>query len=576
MSSNTPGVPASAVPTSATSAVPTSVSMSSRYRFMLGCFLLVTTLFMGYQFFLTFVRQEFLQTQGEMRSNRLETVAAHRGIIFDRFGEPLAISTPVFTLVVDPVIAAWSEQETRRIAELLDISSSELSQMLQSHKQAGRRYLRLARRLDPEQAGKFRQPQLTGLFLEREYRRFYPAGEAAAHLVGATNSDNLGIEGIEYAYDRALAAHDGARRVLRNEQGEVVKHLGYEQLPRFGDDLVLSVDIHLQHHAHSALARAIQDTRAKSGALVMLDARNGEILALVNQPSFNPNAPFSEHGARRNRAVTDSYEPGSTVKPFAALAALRSRIFRPDSVIDTSPGHIRVGRKLVEDPRDYGVLTLTGVIAKSSQVGISRVALSLHETAVFEVLEALGFGTPTLSGLPFEEPGELSRRGLSSDLTRATLAYGYGLTVTPMQLASAYLTLATGGLRIRPTVFKSPPERAVGERIFARREVGQVTRMLEQPITSEGTAWRARVPGYKVAGKTGTVRKVGPSGYDSSRHATWFAGMAPASDPRFVLVVLIDEPDIRDASGGSVCAPVFARVAALAVHHLGIAPEVRA
>lgn len=549
--------------------------MNVRYSIMVGCFVAVVSLFLGYQLYLGFVQKDFLQTQGENRSNRIEIVAAHRGIIFDRHGEPLAISTPVFTLAADPAIVNWNEQQTRLVADELGLPPSALAEEMRSKKEAGSRYVRLARRLVPDQARRLRQAKLQGLFFEREYRRFYPAGEVTAHLVGTANSENLGLEGIEYAYDQVLAQKDGKRKVLRNEKGEVVKNLGYLETPSFGDDLVLSVDLRLQHHAHTALAQTVKETSAKSGALVMLDARTGEVMALVNQPSFNPNAPFSGHFARKNRAVTDTYEPGSTVKPFVALAALRNRVFRPDTAIDTSPGRYQVGRKLVTDPRDYGSLTLTGVIAKSSQVGISKVALSLHNTAVYEVLEALGFGVPPLSGLPFEEPGELSQRGLSSEVTRATLAYGYGLAVTPMQLAAAYLTLATGGVRLRPSVFKADPNARLGKRAFAQRNVVEVMRMLEQVVTPEGTAWRARIPGYRVAGKTGTIRKVSETGYDESRHATWFVGMVPAANPRFVMAVLVDEPKISHPSGGSVSAPVFARVASLAVHHLGIAPEGR-
>ena len=546
--------------------------MNARYRIMVASFLVVTTLFFTFQAYLSFGRQEFLQSEGEKRSNRLELVAAHRGIIFDRNGQPLAISTPMFTAVADPSIARWSEAQTRRLAQELGLSFEDLQESLHSKAEAGSMYLRLARRLTPENANQLRILGLEGLLFEREYRRYYPAGEVTAHMVGTTDSENLGLEGVELAYDAALAQRAGKRRVLRNRQGKVVKNLGYVEPPRFGDDLVLSLDLLLQHQAHAALAEAVRETKAESASLVMLDARTGEVLALVNQPSFNPNAPFSGHFSRKNRAVTDTYEPGSTVKPFVALAALRSRAYRPDSIVDTSPGYYRVGRKLVEDPRDYGVLTLTGVIAKSSQVGISKVALSLHERAVFEVLERVGFGAPPMTGLPFEDPGHLVEKGLSSEVTRATLAYGYGLAASPMQVAAAYLTLATGGVRLRPTIFKTDPVVVEGERVFARRETAQVMRMLEQVVTPQGTAWAARVPGYSVAGKTGTIRKVGASGYDESRHATWFVGIVPSGEPRFVLVVLLDEPKTFGRSGGSVSAPVFARVAALAVHHMGIPP----
>ena len=552
--------------------------MTGRFRIMVASFILVASAFVGYQVFLSFWQKDFLQSEGANRSNRLENVAAMRGIIFDRNGEPLAISTPVFNVAVDPVLAIWDGQAARDLSGELGLDTSEMLEALRAKRERGSRYMRLAKRLTPEQAALIEAQGLQGLYMEREYRRFYPAGEIAAHLVGTTDSANRGMEGLEYAYDRALTQRDGKRRVLRNEKGEVVKNLGYTQMPRFGEDLILSIDLHLQHHAHRVLKSAFEATSAKSAALIMLDARSGEIMALANQPSFNPNASFSGHFARKNRAVTDSFEPGSTIKPFVALAALKNRIYRPDSVIETSPGYYRVGRKLVEDPRDYGTLTLASVIAKSSQVGISKVALNMHELAVFEVLERLGFGVPTLSGLPFEEPGELSKLGLKSEIVRATLAYGYGLSVTPMQLASAYLTLATGGIRVTPSVFKRDPQAMNshgkrGERLFAAGDVEKVMRMLEQVVTPEGTAWKAHVPGYRVAGKTGTIRKVGRAGYDQSRHATWFVGMVPATRPRFVLLVQVDEPKTAMPSGGSVSAPIFAEVASLAVRHLGIAPD---
>ena len=548
-------------------------AMKVRYCIMVVSFLAVASSFFGYQIFLSFLKKDFLQSEGASRSNRLETVAAMRGIIFDRNGEPLAISTPVFNVVADPSLAEWREIEARGLARELGLKVDQVEADMRAKRAEGSRYMRLAKRLPSEKAAVVNASALTGLYLEREYRRFYPAGEVTAHLVGTTDSANRGLEGLEYAYDGALTQKDGKRRVLRNEKGEVVKNLGYTQMPRFGEDLILSIDLHLQHHAHRALKSAVEDTRAESAALIMLDANSGEILALVNQPSFNPNAPFSGHFARKNRAVTDSFEPGSTIKPFVALAALKNRVYRPDTVINTSPGYYRVGRKLVEDPRDYGALTLTGVIAKSSQVGISKVALNMHEVAVFEVLEKLGFGVPTLSGLPFEEPGALSKLGLKSEVVRATLAYGYGLSVTPMQLASAYLTLATGGVHLTPSVFKRGPRFVKGKRLFAKADVSEVLRMLEQVVTPQGTAWRAQVPGYRVAGKTGTIRKVGEGGYDESRHATWFVGMVPAVRPRFVMLVFVDEPKTANPSGGSVSAPVFAEVANLAVHHLGIAPE---
>ena len=374
------------------------------------------------------------------------------------------------------------------------------------------------------------------------------------------------------AWDSLRGEH-GRKVVLKDRRGDTIKDLEYLAAPKFGSDLSLSLDLRLQFLAYRELKAAVTSHRAASGSLVMLDVHSGEILALVNQPSYNPNdLDAVDVAAMRNRAVTDVYEPGSTVKPFTVLAALESRRFGPSSIIDTAPGFFRVGSKLVEDPVNRGSLTLGEVLRVSSQVGIAKIAMALEERAVYDVLRRAGVGDFMGTGLPGEAPAAFNARGLGDPVTRATLAYGYGLAISPLQLARAYLTLATEGLRVPVTILRQDEPPSL-DRVFDARLVRQVLDMMEAVTGDTGTAPKARVPGFRVAGKTGTSRKVGARGYDDERHVALFAGIAPVSDPRIVMVVVINEPQGEARGGGVVAAPVFSRVAARSLRLLGVRPD---
>lgn len=513
----------------------------------------------------------FLKRQGDARSVRVESLAAHRGIVFDRHGEPLAVSTPVVSVWIDPSATRLDANQRRALARTLAIDVTQLAERQQLYR--NKSFMYVARRVTPDLANTVADLGITGVRFKREYRRYYPAGELAAHVVGFTDVDDRGQEGVELSFDKHLRGIAGRKKVLKDRRGQIVRDLEYLAAPQFGNDLRLSIDLRLQFFAYRELKSAVEHHRAVSGSVVMLDVRTGEILALVNQPSFNPNGISRiDHGAMRNRAITDLYEPGSTVKPLTIVAALESGRFSPNSSIDTAPGYVRVGKKLIEDPVNRGRISLREVLEKSSQVGIAKVALKLEKRAVFDVFTRAGFGTYPGSGLPGEVAGRLSDAELNNPIVRATMAYGYGISVTPLQLAQAYLGLATLGQWLPVSILRldSAPEMV---RVFDERDVRALVGMMQGVATATGTAPKARVPGYRVAGKTGTTRKVGATGYDDSRHVAFFAGMAPVENPRVVVVVVVNEPKGERVGGGDVAAPVFARIVARALRVLGVAPE---
>lgn len=521
--------------------------------------------------FLNVTDRAFLQEQGNARAIRPEILPAYRGVIYDRHGEALAVSTPVAAIWTDPSFVRLSAEAVGAVAEVLQRDAAGLAAELEAH--AERSFLYLERRVPWGVAEQVRSLGHEGVYIQREYRRYYPAGEMAAHMVGMTNIDDLGLEGLELSYDEHLRGRPGRKVVLKNRRGETIKDLEYQSAPRFGTDVTLSLDMRLQFLAYRELKAAVAGNRARSGSLVMLDARTGEVLALVNEPSYNPNdLSQATREGMRNRAVTDTYEPGSTIKPFTVLAALESGRWLPSSPIDTAPGYFRVRNKLVQDPVNRGTITLRQALQKSSQVGIAKVALDLEEGAVYDVLTRSGVGEFIGTGLPGEASGRLSNHGLNNPVVRATLAYGYGLAVSPLQLAQGYLTLATGGVRLPVSVLKTDGAPR-GDAVLDRSDTLSVLKMMESVTADEGTAPRARVPGYRIAGKTGTSRKVGPGGYDDERHVALFAGLAPVSDPRFVMVVVINEPGGSAKGGGEVAAPVFGQVAARALRLLGVRPD---
>ena len=523
--------------------------------------------------YLVVTDREFLVGEGEARSMRNLDIPAHRGVIYDRLGSPLAVSAPMAAAWMDPSEASLGIDDAAALARILGLNGERLHSRLEAAREADRRFAYVARRVEPDAERRVRALGIRGLHFRPEYHRFYPAGEVAAHLVGRTDIDDRGLEGVERAYDAVLTGEPGTKRILRDLPGNTVKELLLTN-PVDGDDLYLSLDLRLQFYAHRELGEAIRQHQARSGSVVMVEVDSGHILALANQPSFNPN-DWGARGARvRNHALADQFEPGSTVKPVTVLAALESGQYSGDTEVDTAPGWFRVGRKLIEDPLNRGTMTLAAVVAKSSQVGITKVALSLEERAVFDALRRAGFGAGSITGLPEETAGFLTDRDLRRPIGRATIAYGYGLTVSATQLAQVYLTLASGGVRRELNLLRdgrSLPE----ERAFDVEHVAQVVDMMRGVVEPGGTAPMASVPGYSVAGKTGTVRKVGSGGYDDTSHVAFFAGFAPADRPKVVVVVVIDEPSGPLVGGGVVAAPVFARVVARTLRVLGVPPDQR-
>lgn len=542
-----------------------------RHYTVLGLFVMGCGALVGRLVFLNVTEREFLQEQGDARSIRGEQMPAYRGLVYDRHGEPLAVSTPVVAVATDPSRNTLSREDLRALAALLDLDAKVMGSNLRDNAQ--REFVYLKRRVSWDVAREVRELNLDSVFFQAEYRRYYPAAETTSHVVGMTGIDDAGLEGIELSFEDSLRGEHGRKVVLKDRRGDTIKDLEYLAAPKFGSDLNLSLDLRLQFLAYRELKAAVASHRATSGSLVMLDARSGEILALVNQPSYNPNdLSAADVAAMRNRAVTDTYEPGSTVKPFTVLAALESRQYRPDTMIQTAPGFFRVGGKLIEDPVNRGTITLRDVLKKSSQVGIAKVALALEERAVYDVLVRAGASDYLGTGLPGEAPAALNDFGLDNPVMRATLAYGYGLAMTPLQLSQVYLTLATGGVRLPVSILRQS-EPAAGERVFDRRMTRQVLEMMEAVTEDTGTAPKARVSGFRVAGKTGTARKVGTAGYDDERHVALFAGVAPVSDPRIVMVVVVNEPRGEARGGGGVAAPVFSRVAARSLRLLGVKPD---
>lgn len=513
----------------------------------------------------------FLKRQGDMRTVRTLTIQPARGMISDRRGEPLAVSTPVFAVWANPRQFDPEHAAVASLAQALGYSVDDLLRRVARH--GDREFVYLRRQVAPELAQRVAQMRLPGVDLQDEYRRFYPAGEVAAHIVGITNIDDVGIEGLELAYDAWLTGAPGRKRVLRDRRGQVVRDLEYLATAEPGRALTLSIDLRLQYLAYRELTAAMQQYRAESGTVVVLDSRSGEVLAMVNWPSYNPNAAVTAHFERlRNRAVTDLYEPGSTVKPITVAAALESGRFHHEQKIDTSPGYLRVSGKLITDPLDRGVLDLEQIIARSSQVGISRIALELEDDMLRDAFARFGFGQTSGIGFPGETSGVLPEGARWPLIDRVTFAFGYGLAVTPLQLAQAYTVFANRGLFLPPSLLRldAAPEPV---RVLDEEIAEQVARMLESVVRDQGTAVRASLPGHAVAGKTGTVRKVGRGGYDSARHLAFFAGYAPAREPRVTTVVVINEPKGERVGGGTVAAPVFARVTAAALRLLSEPPE---
>ncbi|MCC6202884.1 MAG: penicillin-binding protein 2 [Gammaproteobacteria bacterium] len=519
---------------------------------------------------LQLLTRDFLQEHADALHLRVVEIPAHRAMITDRNGEPLAISTPVKSIWANPGRLATQRERWPELARLLEMSVEQLDAVVTPR--IGREFIYLKRHVTPDFAEQVLQAGIAGVTTRDEYRRYYPAGESIAHLIGFTNVDDEGQEGMELAYNQALRGNPGAKRVLRDRLGRVIEDIELLRPAVPGQPLALSIDRRLQYVAYRELKNAVQRNRARAGTVVVLDPRTGEVLAMVNQPSFNPNNRSGLKGEYyRNRAVTDVFEPGSTLKPFTIATALESGQFKAESLIATSPGFFRIGRHTVRDIHNYGSLTLTGILEKSSNVGAAKVALAMDAEVLWGTLSQLGFGRHLGTGFPGEAGGWLSDYRNLSEIEQATQAFGYGLSVTALHLARAWGALADDGVLHEASLVKRDGADA-GTRVMSGATARSVRRMLVRAVEF-GTGGLARVPGYQIAGKTGTVHKAIDNGYAEDRYLSLFAGMIPAAAPRLVAVIVIDEPHAGEHFGGRVAAPVFAGVMTDAVRILNIASD---
>jgi cell division protein FtsI (penicillin-binding protein 3) len=542
-----------------------------RRLFLLMCMGLAAMLLVWKAVCLQVLDKEFLLNQGQARHLRVVSLPAHRGMIQDRNGEPLAISTPVESVWVNPQELADEQQRIPELTRLLSLKHASVQSTLA--RRADREFIYLRRHVDPALAAEVEALDIPGVYLQREYRRYYPDGEIAAHVVGFTNVDDLGQEGLELAYEDWLKGEPGAKRVIKDGKSHIIEDVESISRPSPGKDLRLSIDRRIQYLAYRELKAILQEHKAQTASAVVLDVKSGEVLAMVNQPSFNPNnRQHLRSNDIRNRAVTDVFEPGSTMKPFVVATALQSGRYLPNTPVSTAPGWMRVGVNTVRDVHDYGQLDVAGVIRKSSNVGMAKIALSLPAEEIWTQLSDLGFGVQTFSGFPGEASGLLPHYTGWNAIETATLSFGYGISATPLQLAQAYAVLAADGVK-RSISFLHGAEAVEEHRVMPARIAQQVRNMLEQAVGPDGTAPLARIPGFRVAGKTGTVRKSVAGGYSDNQYLSVFAGMAPVSDPRLVMVVMVDRPANGKYYGGQVAAPVFARVMAGALRLLAVTPD---
>ena len=513
----------------------------------------------------------FLAREGDARFTRVLQIAAHRGTITDRYGEPLAVSTPVDSVWVNPSELALATDQIPRLAAALKLDRQELARRITSN--LDREFLYLARQRQPAEAEAIKALGIPGVYTSREYRRYYPAGEVTGHLIGFTNIDDAGQEGLELAFDHWLAGEDGAKRVIQDRYGRIVQDVESIRPAREGRDLVLSMDLRIQYLAYRELKAAIRDQRARAGSAVVLDVSTGEVLAMVNQPAYNPNDRDQiEAATYRNRAATDIFEPGSSIKPFFVAAGLASGRYDSHSIIDTSPGYFKVGTKIFEDEHNLGAVDITTVLAKSSNVGMAHIALTLPPQDIWNTLTKLGFGQVTTSGYPGESAGLLPPYSQWRPIGIVTMSHGYGLSVTPLQLAHAYAIVGAFGIA-RPVSFLRVENAPPGEQQLSGAVCRELVGMLESVVAAEGTGKLAAIPGYRVSGKTGTAWKATAGGYSTDRYMAVFGGVAPATEPRLAAVVVIDEPSAGEHMGGQVAAPVYSRIVGGALRLLAVAPD---
>ena len=509
----------------------------------------------------------FLQQKGESRYSRVVEISAHRGMITDRHGEPLAISTPVESVWASPQDMEITTSQIKKLAEIIGMNSAEIQKKIEGPQ---RDFVYLKRHLPPEIAARVVELNMPGVFLRREFRRYYPAGELTAHMLGFTDVDDNGQEGVELAWQDDLAGKPGSRRVIKDRKGRIVEDIESIRVPRPGRDIALSIDSKIQYLAYRELKQAVEASKSKAGGIVVLDAQTGEVLALANLPVYNPNNRGKIKSERaRNRALTDVFEPGSTLKPFTVAAALEAGRISPDTIFQTAPGTLTIGKATIRDSHREGPLTVTQVIQKSSNVGSAKIALSLPPETLWEILSQSGFGVSTGSGFPGEVTGRLRPHKTWRPIEQATMSYGHGISVSLIQLARAYTLFSAEG-ELKPVSLLKLDAPTTGERVISRATALAVSTMLEMVVRPGGTAPRAQISGYRVAGKTGTAHKLEGNGYAKDRYISTFVGYAPASNPRLIIAVMLDEPSAGQYFGGVVAAPVFSQVMAGALRILSV------
>lgn len=548
---------------------------SARWRMILVRMILILGLcaLIGRIVWLQVLDHEFLQEQGNARTIRVETISANRGVIMDREGEPLAVSTPVITLIGNPREMSMDRQDLANLAKALEEPSTEaFINRITDLRNRNRSFVYLARRITADKAQKVQVLQLPGIESRNEYKRYYPAGEVTAQLVGITDINDEGSEGMERAYNELLRGVPGERKVLKDRRGNWVRDLPLSLKDASpGRNIQLSISLRLQYLAYRELLNTVQAHDADAGSILVMNARTGEVLAEASVPSYNPNNITD--GVERNRPITDAMEPGSVMKPLAMSVFLESGHFSPDMVLDTSPGYMKLDKFTIRDVRNFGKLTLTGVITKSSNIGMTQLALASPNDILWKMYQRMRLNQAPGTAFPGESSGSLPVPAVWSKSTRATLAYGYGLAVSQLQLASAYTTIANDGHFLRPSLLKlsTAPQ---GEQLIEPQTAHQVLAMMETVVGPYGGAGGAAIEGYRVAGKSGTPRKLSAQGrYEANSHRANFVGIVPATNPRLIMVITIDDSKQGGYYGGAVAAPLFARVAGPALRMLDVPPD---
>jgi cell division protein FtsI (penicillin-binding protein 3) len=537
-----------------------------------GFFVLILAALIWRMHDLTVLNRQFLQGQGDARSLRVIEIPAYRGMITDRLGAPLAVSTPVKSVWINPKEFSPDKEQFHALAKLLNITAKQLAKHLLEVQ--GREFIYLQRQITPMLAKQFEELKIPGLNFQEEFKRYYPQAESGAQLIGFTNVDDNGIEGLELAYQQWLMGITGQKRVVKDRMGHVIEELDVLREPRPGHDLRLSIDRRIQYFAYHELQDTITKFGAKSGSVVVLDAKNGEILAVANAPSFNPNSrSHYTLDSYRNKAITDTFEPGSVMKVFSIASALESGVVTPSTVIDTRPSWMIVHGHVIRDIHNYGVLDVTGVLQRSSNIGVTKMVLGSPPEQLIGLLTRSGIGQRTESGYPGESDGSIVKVADANPFVLATLAFGYGMSVTALQLAKGYLIFANQGKLIPITLLHYDKPPIEGVQVISAETANKVLAMMEAVVEAEGTGKQAQIPGYRIAGKTGTARIAGKQGYEANRHISSFVGIAPASNPRLIVAVVIHEPTRLGYYGGAVAAPLFAKVMTVALRILDVQPD---